>query len=72
MITENTIRETRDRLDDICKDWDKTSDDYRAVKSAAIYLNEFMQFLIYIKGTDAARSYGNFIIDNETYDSNEW
>ena len=72
MIIEKSIRATRDQLDDICKDWDKNSNDYRAVKSASLYLEEFMQFLIYIKGTEGSKLYGDFIIDSETYDADEW
>ena len=72
MITEKSICETRKELEVICKDWHKDSDEYKTLMTASIYLREFERFLVYVKGTDAARMYGDFIIECETYDSDEW
>ena len=63
MINYMTVTETRDALNNIGKAWDPDSEDYLALASGMVYLEEYAQFLQYIYENDDAGLYGRFMID---------
>ena len=59
-----TLPETQKALYDICSNWDKNSEDYQTFAAAMIYLEEYAQFLEFIRRKDCTETFGEFMILN--------